>query len=318
MRVFLTGATGYIGTAVAEHLRAAGHQVMGLARSDYAAGRLRAAGVEAVRGDFTDPAGVGAAARTADGTISYDPAVDPPAVDAILHALEGSGKPFIYTSGIWSHGDTGGHVVDETTPPRPLPMVQWRQAVEDRVLAAAGRKIRTIVIRPAIVYGRGGGIPGGFVESARKEGAARMVGNGENRWPLVFVDDLADLYLRALEQASPGTLLLGVSGPSVRVRDLAMAASRGRARTDASSPGRSTRRAPSSASTPTRSRSTSRPPVSGRGRCSAGSLADPIRSRTSSAGPTSPGPGARSPDRAAPAARRAAGPRPCTAGRSRG
>jgi nucleoside-diphosphate-sugar epimerase len=231
MRVFLTGATGYIGTAVAEHLRAAGHQVMGLARSDAAAGRLRAAGVEAVRGDFTDPAGVGATARAADGTISmataYDLAVDPPAVDAILHALEGSGKPFIYTSGIWSHGDTGGHVVDETTPPRPLPMVQWRQAVEDRVLAAAGRNIRTIVIRPAIVYGRSGGIPGGFVESARSEGAARMVGKGENRWPLVFVDDLADLYLRALEQAPPGTLLLGVSGPAVRVRDLATAASRG-------------------------------------------------------------------------------------------
>jgi nucleoside-diphosphate-sugar epimerase len=231
MRVFLTGATGYIGTAVAEHLRAAGHQVMGLARSDAAAGRLRAAGVEAVRGDFTDPAGVGATARAADGTISmataYDLAVDPPAVDAILHALEGSGKPFIYTSGIWSHGDTGGHVVDETTPPRPLPMVQWRQAVEDRVLAAAGRNIRTIVIRPAIVYGRSGGIPGGFVESARSEGAARMVGKGETRWPLVFVDDLADLYLRALEQAPPGTLLLGVSGPAVRVRDLATAASRG-------------------------------------------------------------------------------------------
>jgi nucleoside-diphosphate-sugar epimerase len=158
---------------------------------------------------------------------AYDLAVDPPAVDAILHALEGSGKPFIYTSGIWSHGDTGGHVVDETTPPRPLPMVQWRQAVEDRVLAAAGRNIRTIVIRPAIVYGRSGGIPGGFVESARSEGAARTVGKGENRWPLVFVDDLADLYLRALEQAPPGTLLLGVSGPAVRVRDLATAASRG-------------------------------------------------------------------------------------------
>jgi nucleoside-diphosphate-sugar epimerase len=231
MRVFLTGATGYIGTAVAERLRAAGHQVAGLARSDAAAGRLRAAGVEAVRGDFTDPASVGAAARTADGTISmataYDPAVDAPAVDAILQALEGSGKPFIYTSGIWSHGDTGGKVVDETTPPRPLPMVQWRQAVEDRVLAAAGRNIRTIVIRPAIVYGRGGGILGGFAKSAREEGAARMVGNGENRWPLVFVDDLADLYLLALERASPGTLLLAVSGPAVRVRDLATAASRG-------------------------------------------------------------------------------------------
>jgi hypothetical protein len=125
---------------------------MGLARSAAAAGRLRAAGVEAVRGDFTDPDGVGAAARTADGTISmataYDPAVDPPAVDAILQALEGSGKPFIYTSGIWSHADTGGHVVDETTPPRSLPMVQWRQAVEDRVLAAGAAESRVASRNP--------------------------------------------------------------------------------------------------------------------------------------------------------------------------
>src|SRR5437764_736703 len=100
-------------------------------------------------------------------------------------------------------------------------------AVEERVLAGARRGIRSIVIRPAIVYGRGGGIPATFVESARKEGAARFIGSGENRWPLVHVDDLADLYLLALEKAPPGTLLLGVSGPSHSVRDVAAAASRG-------------------------------------------------------------------------------------------
>ena len=82
------------------------------------------------------------------------------------------------------------------------------------MLEGAKRGIRSVVIRPAIVYGRGGGIPAGFVESARKEGAARYVGTGKNRWPLVHVDDLADLYLLALEKAPPGTLLLGVSGPS--------------------------------------------------------------------------------------------------------
>lgn len=231
MQVFLTGATGYIGTAVAERLRTAGHQLTGLARSDAAAARLRAAGLTPVRGDFSDPASIEAAARAADGVISmatsYDPGVDGPAVDAILEALAGRNAPFVYTSGIWSHGDTGGTVVDEDSPARPAALVLWRQAVEDRVREAARRSIRTVVIRPAIVYGRGGGIPAGLVDSARKEGATRYVGTGENRWPFVHVDDLADLYLLALERAPAGSLLLAVSGPSHAVREVAAAASRG-------------------------------------------------------------------------------------------
>jgi nucleoside-diphosphate-sugar epimerase len=231
MQVFLTGATGYIGTAVADRLAAAGHKLTGLARSDAAADRLTKAGIRPVRGDFSDPGTVGSAARSADGVISlattYNPAVDGPAIDAILEALSGSAKPFVYTSGIWSHGNTGDVVVDETTPPKPAPLVQWRQAVEDRVREGAKRGIRTVVIRPAVVYGRGGGIPAGFVDSARKEGAARYVGTGENRWPFVHVDDLADLYLLALERALAGSLLLGVSGPSHPVREVAAAASRG-------------------------------------------------------------------------------------------
>jgi nucleoside-diphosphate-sugar epimerase len=231
MRVFLTGATGYIGSAVAERLRAAGHQLTALARSDASAAKLESAGIQPIRGDFSDPKSVGSAADAADGVISlattYDPAIDGPAIDAILEALAGSNKPFIYTSGIWSHGDTGGKVVDETSPPNPAELVRWRQKVEQRVLDGARRGIRSVVIRPAIVYGRGGGIPAGFVDSARKEGAARYVGTGRNRWPLVHVDDLADLYLLALEKAPPGTLLLGVHGPSLPVSEIAAAASRG-------------------------------------------------------------------------------------------
>jgi nucleoside-diphosphate-sugar epimerase len=231
MKVFLTGATGYIGTAVAERLRAAGHQLSGLARSDQAAAKLEAAGITPVRGDFTNPAAVASGARSANAVISmattYDSKVDAPAVDAILDALAGSNKPFIYTSGIWVNGDTGGIVADETTPAEPVELVAWRKGVEDRVLEAAGRGVRSVVIRPAIVYGRGGGIPAGFRDSAKREGAARFVGTGENRWPMVHVDDLADLYVLALERAPAGTLLLAVSGPAHPVKELAAAASRG-------------------------------------------------------------------------------------------
>jgi nucleoside-diphosphate-sugar epimerase len=231
MKVFLTGATGYIGSAVAERLRAAGHEVTGLARSDASAAKLRSAGVHVVRGDFSDPRSLSGAAQDADGVISaattYDPAVDGPAIDAMLDALEGNNKPLIYTSGIWAHGDTLGRVVDERSPPRPAELVRWRQVVEERVIGAVQRAVRAIVIRPAIVYGRAGGIPAGFVDSARKDGAARYVGDGENRWPFVHVEDLADLYLVALEKAPPGTLLIAAHGPSHRVREVAAAASRG-------------------------------------------------------------------------------------------
>lgn len=188
MHVFLTGSSGYIGSAVAERLRAAGHRVTGLARSDAAASRLSAAGIQPIRGNFAEPRSINVAAGAADAVISmattYDPDVDGPAIDAILTALAGSNKPMIYTSGIWSHGDTDGKVVDESSPPWPATLVQWRQAVEERVLDAAREGIRTVVIRPAIVYGRGGGIPAGFVDSTRNEGAARFVGTGLNRWAL--------------------------------------------------------------------------------------------------------------------------------------
>ncbi len=231
MKIFLTGATGYLGRAIAERLRAAGYELTGLARSAAATSRLAEAGVGVVRGDFADPPSLAAGARAADGVISTattdDAAIDGPAVDAMLDALEGSGKPFIYTSGIWAHGDTGGAVVDETTPANPAALIAWRQAVEDRVLEGAARGIRTVVIRPAIVYGRGGGIPAAFVESARQQGAARYIGTGENRWPFVHADDLADLYLLALERAPAGSLFLAVAGPAHPVREVAAAASRG-------------------------------------------------------------------------------------------
>lgn len=233
MKVLLTGATGYIGSAVAEALQKARHEVVGLARSDEATKRLESRGIRAVRGDLHDAESIARAAREADAVIhtaatngSDMPQTDKAAVEAILGALEGTDKPFIYTSGVWVHGNTGENIVDEESALDPALLVAWRPAIEQSVLDAAKRRVRSIVIRPAMVYGRGGGMVAGFVGGAKEKGVVQFVGTGENRWSLVHVDDLADLYVRSLEKAPAGTLLLAASGPAVRVRKIAEAAGR--------------------------------------------------------------------------------------------
>jgi nucleoside-diphosphate-sugar epimerase len=230
MQLFVTGASGYIGSAVTEKLIGAGHRVAGLARSDAAAQKLEKAGASVVRGDLRDVSVIESAARESEGVIHLGmefnanaPALDRGAVDAILAGLGGSGKPFLYTSGIWVMGDTGGHVADESTPVNPTPLVAWRPVHENLVLHAEG--VRGVVIRPAMVYGRGGGFAASFAEAA-KNGVVRFVGTGENRWPFVHVDDLADLYVRALG-APAGSLYFASAGPSVPVREVAKSAARG-------------------------------------------------------------------------------------------
>ena len=231
MRVFVTGGTGYVGAVVVEALRAAGHEVAGLARSEEAARRLEAAGCTALRGSLADADVLARGAREADATIhagatgAADQAeVDTAAVHALLEALEGSGKPFIYTSGVWVLGATGDRVADEDAPVNAAAIVAWRPAVERTVLDAAARGIRSVVIRPGVVYGRGGGTPGGFVASGRKKGVVRYVGDGSQRWPFVHVDDLAELYLLAL--AGPAGTVLNAAGPSLPAREVAEAAAR--------------------------------------------------------------------------------------------
>ena len=231
MNVFLTGATGYIGSAVVDALQKSGHSVTGLARSDAAAEKLRERGCEVHRGDLQNPQTLAAGARAADATIhtastsdTRSGQLEPPAVRAMLDAVEGSDQPFIYTSGVWVLGDTGDEPADEDAPLDPLPIVAWRPAVERMVLDAAERGVRTVVIRPAMVYGRGAGIPAMLVDAARKHGVVRYVGTGENRWTMIHVEDLADLYVRTVENASAGTLLHAAAGPPLRVAEIASAA----------------------------------------------------------------------------------------------
>lgn len=232
MQVFLTGATGYIGSAVAEALVQAGYTVAGLARSEDQARLLAARGLGAHRGDLRDPASLAEGVLQADAVIhtAMVPAadagqVDRAAVEAILGALSQENRPFIYTSGCWVLGNTGSKIADEDTPLDPTPLVAWRPAVERLVWEAVRQGVQGVVLRPAMVYGRGGGLVSSFVQSAREHGAARVIGNGENRWTFVHVDDLAALYVLAL-RAAAGTLLFAAHGAALRVRAVAEAASR--------------------------------------------------------------------------------------------
>jgi len=232
MRILLTGATGYIGGAVAEALVQAGHAVLSLARSDDQARTLAAKGLGAHRGDLRDPASLAEGARHADAVIHAAQAtgndtgqVDRAAIEAIIGALAQGNRPFVYTSGCWVAGNTGDKAADEDTPLARTPLVAWHPANERLVLGAARQGVQGIVLRPAMVYGRGGGLVMSFVQSAREHGAARVIGDGRNRWTFVHQDDLADLYVRALA-APAGTLLYAAHGPAIRVRDVAAAASR--------------------------------------------------------------------------------------------
>ena len=164
-----------------------------------------------VPGDLKSPPSLASRMDSVDGVINAgttnDGHADTAAVTAMLDALKGTNKPFVYTSGVWVLGNTGDQPADESSPLKPVRIVEWRPAAEQRVFDAAKQGVRGIVIRPAIVYGRAGGLPGMFVQSAHQSGAAQYIGEGQNRWPFVHVEDLADLYVRAVEKAPPGTLL---------------------------------------------------------------------------------------------------------------
>lgn len=239
MKIFLTGATGYLGASIARALLSRGHEVRGLARSPASAERLREAGIDPVRGSLEDADVLRAASAAADGVIhaalNHDDwtqlhasfSVEARAVDAMLDALQGSGKPFLYTSGAGTIGDTGSSLADENVEARPGPSVQTRLDVENAVRRAAERGVRSVILRPGLVYGRAGSaIVQLLVEEARRAGVGRTVGAGDNAWSVVHVDDLAELYALAVERAPAGAVLHGAAGEPVPMVALARAMSR--------------------------------------------------------------------------------------------
>lgn len=218
MNILLTGATGFIGSSVLPRLLAEGHSVTALVRDETKADSVRALGAAALVGDASDAALVTEAAQASDGVVHLASAreVDPVFVPAVLAGLAGTGKPFVHTGGIWTYGDNAD--IAEDSPAAPPALTAWRGATEAVVLGADG--VRGIVVVPSIVYGHGNGLARVIVDAPREDGL-HLIGSGEQHWATVHVDDLAALYVLALESASAGALYIGASGDNPTVRELA-------------------------------------------------------------------------------------------------
>ncbi|WP_067545417.1 SDR family oxidoreductase [Nocardia crassostreae] len=235
MRVFVTGATGFVGSAVVAELIEAGHHVVGLARSEATATALAAAGAEAHRGALEDLDSLRAAARAADGVIhlafihdfaDYEAAcaTDRAAIDALGAELADSGRPLIVTSGtaMLPEGRLGTEEDGETG-------AQPRTAGARAALAWAERGVRVCAVRLPQVHGPGdrhGFLPA-LIRTARATGVSAYVGDGANRWPAAHRLDVAQAYRLALEPAPAGTRVHAVDDEGVPVREIAAAIGRG-------------------------------------------------------------------------------------------
>jgi len=204
MRIFLTGGTGYIGSAVLDSLVRAGHHVDVLVRNREKATAIQTRGAHPLLGDLAQPESYAPVAEGADGAIhtaiTHSPrasALDAIAIETLLppgKAANRAGRFFIYTSGVWVLGPAPAPV-DEASPINPIEQLAWRAPHERRVLEAAAWGTRTAIVRPGIVYGGSRGIVSDLFKDAAN-GLVRVIGTGENHWPLVYDRDLGELYLR--------------------------------------------------------------------------------------------------------------------------
>ena len=235
MRIFLTGATGYIGAAVLDALVRAGHDVTALVRNNEKARGAAKRGAHPVIGNLADLESFRGSAEAQDGYVhaAYDssaaggPAIERAALEALIAAARrprtaGAAAPakrfIIYTSGIWILG-RASEPVAEDAPINPLPIAAFRPAHEQMVLDAGGDHLRAIVVRPGVVYGGGSGIVGDIFKSA-SNGLVRVIGDGNNHWPLVYDRDLGDLYARLVASADASGVFHANDEGDERVNDI--------------------------------------------------------------------------------------------------
>ncbi len=216
MKIFVTGASGYIGNAVAKIFARSGHYVTGLVRSEIGAKELQRNEITPFTGTIFEFAAQAAGADAIVHCAFENPDLDKEAVSRLIDA---KAKTFVYTSGVWVYGNRK-ETITEKSPLKPLDFVSWRPLVEQKALQNGA-----IVIRPAHVYGYQKGLIGMIFDAAAK-GNLEISGNGENHWSLVHLEDLAHLYRLAVEKGLKKIILNGSEKKSIKIKDLAEAAAR--------------------------------------------------------------------------------------------
>ena len=241
MRVFVTGATGFIGSRIVPELISTGHQVIGLARSDVGAQSLAAAGAQVQRGDLEDLESLRSGAAASDAVLhvafrhfqhfrhdwtrfAENCEVDKLAIETIGAVLQGSSRPFIVTSGV---GVAQARAATEDDPPIP-PSATYPRASEGTAIALLEHGVRASVMRlPQVHDTLKQGLITPLVAIARAKGVSAYVGNGHNRWPAAHVTDVAWLYRLALEKGTAGARYHAVAEEGVPLKDIATAIGHG-------------------------------------------------------------------------------------------